>query len=123
MQCILGDEIFSILVKQSTMKNKLINHALSLCEQSMLLATQTTHLHCPSKWIACIFQLANEALQLQQEVELLKKLLQHPTPSIIFMSFGLMSNCGDQSFTHEELLQDYIAPWVGWDPIKALLTT
>ncbi len=76
MQCILGDEEFSILLKQSTMKNKLINHALSLCEQSMLLATQTTHLHCPSKWIACIFQLANEALQLQ-EVELLKKLLQH----------------------------------------------
>ncbi len=78
MQCILGDEEFSILLKQSTIENKLINHALSLCEQSMLLATQTTHLHCPSKWIACIFQLANEALQLQQEVELLKKLLQHP---------------------------------------------
>jgi hypothetical protein len=77
MQCMLGDEEFSILVKQSTMKNKLINHALSLCEQSMLLATQTTHLHCPSKWIACIFQLATKALQLQ-EVELLKKLLQHP---------------------------------------------
>jgi len=64
MQCILGDQEFSILFKQSTMKNKLINHALSSCEKSLLLATQTTHLHCPSKWIACIFQLANEALQL-----------------------------------------------------------
>jgi hypothetical protein len=79
------------------------------------------HLHCPSKWIACIFQLANEALQLQQKVELLKKLLQHPTPSIIFMSFGLMSNYGDQSFTHEELLQDYIAPRVGWDPNQGIV--
>ncbi len=78
MQCILGDEEYPIPLKQSTMKDKLMNHALSLCEQSILLATQTTHLHCPSKWIACIFQLKNEALPLQQEVELLKKLLQHP---------------------------------------------
>jgi hypothetical protein len=42
MQCILGDEEFSIVLKQSTMKNKLINHALSLCEQFVLLAIQTT---------------------------------------------------------------------------------
>jgi hypothetical protein len=32
-----------------------------------------------------------------------------------------MSNCGDQSFTHEELLQDYIAPWVGWDPNQGIV--
>jgi hypothetical protein len=37
------------------------------------------------------------------------------------MSFGSMSNCGDQSFTHEELLQDYIAPWIGWDPDKPIV--
>jgi hypothetical protein len=116
MQCILGDEEFSILLKQSTMKNKLINHALSLCEQSMLLATQTTHLHCPSKWIACIFQFANEAIT---RGWIFKEIA--PRPSIIFMSFGLMSNCGDQSFTHEELLQDYIAPWVGWDPNQGIV--
>jgi hypothetical protein len=98
---------------------KFINHALSLCEQSMLLATQTSHLHCPSKWIACIFQLANEALQLQQRDWIIKEIA--PTPSIIFMSFGLMSNCGDQLFTDEELLQDYIAPWVGWDPNQSIV--
>jgi hypothetical protein len=28
---------------------------------------------------------------------------------------------GDWSFTHEELLQDYIAPWVGWDPNQGIV--
>jgi hypothetical protein len=37
------------------------------------------------------------------------------------MSFGLMSNCEDQSFTHEELLQDYIPPWVGLDPNQGIV--
>jgi hypothetical protein len=53
-------------------------------------------------------------LQLQQEVELWNKLLQHP-PSY---SCPLV---GDRSFTHEELLQDHIAPWIGWDPNQGIV--
>jgi hypothetical protein len=118
MQCILGDEEFSILLKQSTMKNKLINHALSLCEQSMLLATQTTHLHCPSKWIACIFQIANEAIARSW---IIKKLLQYP-PSYSCLSVS----CPIVETNHLPMKNYYktiLHHELGEIQTKALLTT